>query len=65
MFGKYSGLVNKARVSACMYFLVIRNNVVLIGIVTPIDEPCLSVLLYCIKVYCLKGNGNIFFYFLI
>ena len=23
MFGKYNGFVNKARVSACMYFLVV------------------------------------------
>ena len=26
MFGKYNGFVSKARVSACMYFLVINNN---------------------------------------
>jgi hypothetical protein len=27
MFGKYNGFVSKARVSACMYFLVIKINV--------------------------------------
>jgi hypothetical protein len=27
MFGKYNGFVSKARVSACMYFLVIVTNV--------------------------------------
>jgi hypothetical protein len=26
MFGKYNGFVSKARVSACMYFLVIESN---------------------------------------
>jgi hypothetical protein len=26
MFGKYNGFVSKARVSACMYFLVIYHN---------------------------------------
>jgi hypothetical protein len=28
MFGKYNGLVSKARVSACMYFLVGNGKVV-------------------------------------
>ena len=27
MFGKYNGFVSKARVSACMYFLVIKNKI--------------------------------------
>jgi hypothetical protein len=27
MFGKYNGFVSKARVSACMYFLVLKVNV--------------------------------------
>ena len=27
MFGKYNGFVSKARVSACMYFLVIYYNI--------------------------------------
>jgi hypothetical protein len=26
MFGKYNGFVSKARVSACMYFLVLNMN---------------------------------------
>jgi hypothetical protein len=29
MFGKYNGFVSKARVSACMYFLVYEFNTVL------------------------------------
>ena len=30
MFGKYNGFVSKARVSACMYFLVLEINLVLV-----------------------------------
>ena len=28
MFGKYNGFVSKARVSACMYFLVVESIMV-------------------------------------
>ena len=31
MFGKYNGFVSKARVSACMYFLVSYNNLSLLS----------------------------------
>jgi hypothetical protein len=27
MFGKYNGFVSKARVSACMYFLVLNSKI--------------------------------------
>ena len=32
MFGKYNGFVSKSRVSACMYFLVVYNNSIYIGV---------------------------------
>ena len=32
MFGKYNGFVSKARVSAYMYFLVVYNNSIYIGV---------------------------------
>jgi hypothetical protein len=31
MFGKYNGFVSKARVSACMYFLVTRRTSSILG----------------------------------
>jgi hypothetical protein len=36
MFGKYNGFVSKARVSACMYFLVICYS----SCIIKLDHPC-------------------------
>jgi hypothetical protein len=33
MFGKYNGFVSKARVSACMYFLVIHDNSIVLVVI--------------------------------
>jgi hypothetical protein len=35
MFGKYNGFVSKARVSACMYFLVYTKK--LLALINPFD----------------------------
>ena len=37
MFGKYNGFVSKARVSACMYFLVLITKLLLLSL--PISLP--------------------------
>ena len=33
MFGKYNGFVSKARVSACMYFLVVYFNIIRMNLI--------------------------------
>jgi hypothetical protein len=48
MFGKYNGFVNKARVSACMYFLVIISELKGTGTITwpPSLKPLMMAVLY-------------------
>jgi hypothetical protein len=48
MFGKYNGFVSKARVSACMYFLVSWSNISEIG----------HHLLLCIPAYLIDENQS-------
>ena len=48
MFGKYNGFVSKARVSACMYFLVSR---IICICITGTAEPFL-------KCVCVGGGGE-------
>jgi hypothetical protein len=52
MFGKYNGFVSKARVSACMYFLVLVINGLL-------KNRCLRALKsYRFKIFLNNNNNN-------
>jgi hypothetical protein len=42
MFGKYNGFVSKARVSACMYFLVILENKLMVIHLGPVAQRWVS-----------------------
>jgi hypothetical protein len=42
-FGKYNGFVNKARVSACMYFLVLASDNFLHSIETHLHDTTLGI----------------------
>ena len=53
MFGKYNGFVSKARVSACMYFLVINGVAVdrvssarVLGLITICDQDASITIIY-------------------
>jgi hypothetical protein len=54
MFGKYNGFVSKARVSACMYFLVIYIKLSILSFPkSNINWPLYSILTIDCTVYCI------------